>query len=66
MGIVYHVAPLLSLNLIFPTKLSPMDIIAQKDKPLQWIYSHYKGHQTLTAYLNLLAQLLNQIKTQCQ
>jgi hypothetical protein len=32
-------------SLIFPTKLSPMDIIAQKDKPLQWIYSHYKGQK---------------------
>lgn len=31
-----------------PPKLSPKDIIAQEDKPLEWIYLHYKDQKMLT------------------
>ena len=42
---VIHEDPSLPLNLlIFPTKLSPTDIIAWEDKLLEWIYLYHKGH----------------------
>lgn len=59
--------PLLPLNLlIFPTKLCPTGVIAQKDKSLKWIYLRHKDHKILTAYLTLLVQLANQERIQCQ
>lgn len=61
------VDPSLPLNLIiFPSKLSPLGIIAQEGKRLEWIHLHHKGHSMLTAYPTLLAQLVNQERTPCQ
>lgn len=59
---MYHVDPLLSLKLfIFPNKLSPTGIIAQENKPLEWIYLHHMDHGILT-FLTFLAQLINQAR----
>lgn len=35
-------------------------MIAQKDKPLGWIYLYHKAIKILTAYLTLLSQQVNQ------
>lgn len=51
----YHMDPSLPLNLvIFPTQLSPTDIMVQEDKPLEWICLHHQSHKILTAYFPLL------------
>lgn len=46
--------------IFFPTKLSQTGIIAQEDKPLEWIYLHHRGRKILIAYFTLFAQLVNQ------
>lgn len=48
------------LNSLSPTKLSPIDIKEQEDKPLEWIHLHSKHHKILIAYLTLLTQLVKQ------
>lgn len=59
---MYHVDPLLPLSLfIFPNKLSSTGMIAQENKPLEWIYLHHKGYGMPT-FLTLLAQLINQAR----
>lgn len=41
----YHVDPSVPKNLtIFPTKVSPLGIVAQEGKLLEWICLHCKGH----------------------
>jgi hypothetical protein len=64
---VYPVDHSLSLHLrIFFTKLSPIQIIGQDGKSLEWIYLHHKGYKMLTLYLTLLAQLVNHVTTRYQ
>ena len=63
---MYHVDPLLPLKLfIFPNKLSPTGIIAQENKPLEWIYLHHKDQGILT-FLTFSCSTNKSGKTRCK
>lgn len=45
----------------FPHEIASKGIIAQENKPLEWVNLYFRGHKILTAYL-ILTQLINQGK----
>lgn len=65
---MYPCGSVTAFKLIFLTKVSPMDIIAQEDKALEWIYLHHtllfllnqliRGGPEVNSYMGLVLAVL--------
>ena len=43
---------------LLPSLHSPMGFFAQKEHPIEWIYTHFRGIKSLTRYLDLIALII--------
>ena len=43
---------------ILPSLHSPTGLLAQQEHPVEWIYTHFRGTRSLTAYLDLIALII--------
>ena len=43
---------------LLPSLHSPMGLFAQKEHPIEWIYTHFRGIKSLTRYLYLIALII--------
>ena len=41
-----------------PSLHSPTGLLTQKEYPIEWIYTHFRGTKSLTPYLDLIALII--------
>ena len=43
---------------MLPFLHSPTGLLTQKEYPIEWIYTHFRGTKSLTPYLDLIALII--------